>query len=108
MYSLAELVEGGGGGLLAGGDDEVVAGGERERGDDVAQAAADAVAGHGVAHSLPDGVADAVDAQAVGPHAQAQEPVAGATAILQYGDEVLAAAKPLGAHRRLGRSPGPR
>ena len=97
--SVPELIEGRGRGLVTGGDHDVVAGGERERGDDGTQAAADAVAGHGVAHSLPDGVADAVHAQTIGPHTEAEEPMAGATAILQYRNKVLTAAKPLRAHQ---------
>jgi hypothetical protein len=67
-----------------------------------------AVAGHGVAYSFPDGVTDAVVRKAVRPDAEAEEPVAYATAVLQYRDEVLAAAKPFGAREGLRRCPGPR
>jgi hypothetical protein len=108
LERFAELVEGRCRRLVASGYYEVVAGSKRQGRDDGAEAAADAVAGHGVAYSFPDGVADAVVSQAVGPYAEAEEPVAYTTAILQYRDEVLAAAKPFGAREGLRRYPGPR
>ena len=103
-----ELLEGGDRGLLVRGHDYVISGGERKGREDGAQAAADAVTGHGVAYSFPDGVPDAVVSQAVGPHAQAQEPMAHAATILQYRDEVLTAAKPFGAREGSRRLPEPR
>src|SRR5439155_20546708 len=89
-----------------GGEDDVMAGEERKRADDGAEASADSIADHGVAHSLSNGEAEPIAAQPVRPEAEREQTVLAPASAPQDRDEVLASPESVGPRpycRRRGR-----